>query len=167
MKRSITSTLAIVLACLGSAFMFLQITSCKKETYIERERIVRDTVRITVTVRDTIRIILKDSVDYDSVCPVRGTFTGTSLANAGNSSAMIYTFQDNHFVTGQAAAGGPVVTFGGFRTNCDSLVWAVNYASNNSYYIMRGKFSNNRNTISGSFRNLNTVTDFGTFSITK
>lgn len=146
----------------ASAFLSLftvaimQMTSCTKEELVEVEVVVKDTV------------IVHDTTYYDIVCPVRGTFVGTSTPNGGGpSSNSIYTFEENHFVVGRHELNQEGVSFGGFRNTCDSVVWSVFYTVNDSYYLLKGKFSNNRNTISGTFQNLNTTSDFGTFTMSK
>lgn len=109
----------------------------------------------------------EDPINNDVVCELRGTFTGSGTSHLGNSSYSSYTFQDNNFVDGKEAAGEPYVTFGGYRNTCDSVIMSVYYTTNSSFYILKGKFSNNRNTISGTFNNLTTPTDYGTFTISK
>lgn len=128
-----------------------QMASCTKEKEVEVE----------------VEVIVKDTVSYDDVCPLRGEYVGTSTRTGGTSFNIIYAFRDNNFVVGREVVSGPGVSFGGFRNTCDSVIWDVNYATNGSYYLLKGKFSNNRNTISGTFQNLNTPADQGTFTMSK
>jgi hypothetical protein len=118
---------------------FVQLIGCKKATEI-----------ITTT-----------------VCDVRGTYSGTNLASTGASSTLTYKLQDNNFAVGSVTPTGAAVTFGGYRNTCDSVILSVYYAGNSSYYLLQGKLLNNGATISGSFKNLTTPSDFGTFSISK
>jgi hypothetical protein len=117
--------------------------------------------------KEVITNTIKDTVCPFQVCPIRGTYVGTSTATGGGSSTTIYTFEDNNLAVGKLTVGGPGVTFGGYRNTCDSMIISVYYAGNSSYYLLKGKFSNNRNTITGTFNNLTTTSDFGTFTITK
>ena len=151
-----------IIFTLISGFFFSQFTSCKKETIIIKETIL-DT--INVILHDTLNV--HDTVNFDSVCPISGTYVGTGTPNVGFSSNAIYTFAANHFVEGRHELNQAAVSFGGYRNTCDSVIFSVYYNINSSYYLLKGKFSNNRNTIAGTFKNLNTPTDFGVFTITK
>lgn len=102
-----------------------------------------------------------------TVCDVKGTYSGTNLSSTGASTTLTYKLQDNNFAVGSVTPTGAGVTFGGYRNTCDSVILSVYYAGNNSYYLLQGKLSNNRATIAGTFKNLTTPTDFGTFSISK
>jgi len=121
---------------------------------------------VTKTITDTVIKTINDTAYYDAVCPVRGKYTGTSIANGGVTTSLSYTFEDNNLVVG-ASDAGTSVTYGGYKNTCDSVILSVFYTTNSSFYILRGKFSNNRNTISGTFNDLTTPTDYGTFTISK
>lgn len=122
---------------------------------------------IGCTKEDPITETVTDTLYYDAVCPLRGTFVGTNTPSVGTPSGIVYTFQDNNFVVGRHTVGGAGVSFGGYRNTCDSVIWNVYYTVNSSYYLLKGKISNNGNTISGSFNNLTTTSDFGTFTMSK
>jgi hypothetical protein len=154
MKNRRNRLVYLVISVAVFSLLLLQLGSCTKETEI-----------ITKPVKDTVYI--RDTTYYDVVCPLRGTFTGSGTSHLGNSSYGSYTFQDNNFVVGREVAGGPFVTWGGYRNTCDSVVMSVYYKTNSSYYLLKGKFSNNRNTISGTFSNLTIPADFGTFTLSK
>jgi hypothetical protein len=130
-----------------------------------KEETIYQTIKDTVRIKDTIRI--RDTTYYEAVCPLRGTYTGSGTSHLGNSSYSEYTFRDNNFVVGRDTAGGSFVTWGGYRNTCDSVVMSLYYSTNSSYYLLKGKFSNNRNTITGTFNNLTTPSDFGTFTLSK
>lgn len=108
-----------------------------------------------------------DTTPPTTVCNVKGTYSGTSIASTGNTSQTTYKLLDNNFAVGSVTPAGSAVTFGGYRNTCDSVIMSVYYASNSSYYLLQGKLSNSGNTISGTFKNLTTTSDFGTFSITR
>lgn len=108
-----------------------------------------------------------DTTPPTTVCNVKGTYSGTSIASTGNTSPTTYKLLDNNFVVGSVTPTGSAVTFGGYRNTCDSVIMSIYYTTNSSYYLLEGKISNNANTISGTFKNLTITSDFGTFSITK
>jgi hypothetical protein len=108
-----------------------------------------------------------DDDDNNVTCTVSGSYSGTSLSNNGVTSAMAYSFQENNFAVGRVMESDEAVSFGGYRNTCDSVVWSVYYTTNSSYYTLKGKFSNNKNTISGTYNNLTTPADFGVFTISK
>src|SRR5947207_1393530 len=97
-----------------------------------------------------------------SVCDVRGTYSGTSMASTGATSTQTYKLQDNNFAVGSVTPTGAAVTFGGYRNTCDSVILSVYYTGNSSYYLLQGRLLNGGATITGTFKNLTTPTDFGT-----
>jgi hypothetical protein len=100
------------------------------------------------------------------VCDVKSTYTGTSTTSGGVGSVLSYQLKENNLAIGLSSAGVPV-TFGGYRNTCDSVVLSVYYTTNSSYYLLEGKLENDKATISGTFKNLTTPSDFGTFTISK
>jgi len=118
--------------------------SCKKEV---ETRTVHDTVNVIK--RDTLYKI--DTVDYDNICPLRGLYVGLNTQSNGVQSNSIYTFYDNHFAIGQETLNGPPTSWSGFRNTCDSVIMSVYYGSNNGYYLLKGKISADRKTISGTY----------------
>jgi hypothetical protein len=101
-------------------------------------------------------------------CDVKGIYSGTATSSNGNSSPLAYSLRENNFAVGFVTKEGAAVTFGGYRNTCDSVIMSVNYnGGNGSYYLLEGKLLNNKTTIAGTFKNLTTPTDFGTFSISK
>jgi hypothetical protein len=100
-------------------------------------------------------------------CDVKGTYSGTATATGGSPSPLAYKLQENNFAVGSVTPTGPATTYGGYRNTCDSLIISSWYSSNGNYYILEGKFANNRTVISGNFKNLTTPSDFGTFTLTR
>ena len=100
-------------------------------------------------------------------CDLRGIYTGTATSSTGTTITETYTLKDNNFAVGSITPEGASITFGGYRNTCDSVIISAYYAGNNSYYLLQGKLSNSRTTISGSFKNITTPSDFGTFSLSK
>ena len=110
----------------------------------------------------------KDNTQPPAItCDVKGTYSGTSMASTGVSSTLTYTLKENNFAVGSETPKGDATTFGGYRNTCDSVILSVYYHANHSYYILKGKLSDNRSTISGTFNNLTDTSDFGTFSMSK
>jgi hypothetical protein len=101
------------------------------------------------------------------VCDVKGIYTGTSTTSTGVTSPMTYRLEDNNFAIGTVTPKSEDVTFGGYKNSCDSITLSVHYNTNRSYYLLKGRFLNNRATISGTYKNLTTPSDFGTFTISK
>lgn len=99
------------------------------------------------------------------VCDVRGTYSGMNTASTGATSTIAYKLQDNNFAVGSLTPTSAAITFGGYRNTCDSVVLSVYYTSNSSYYLLQGKLT--ANTIAGTFKNLTTPSDFGTFTMSK
>src|SRR6476661_6732435 len=111
----------------------------------------------------------KDAVagTNDQPCNLIGTYVGTSVESTGQTHLMTYDLRENNFAVGRTAAISENITFGGYRNTCDSIFLSVYHASNKSYYLLKGKLSSNGTVISGTYSNLTTTTDVGTFAITK
>jgi hypothetical protein len=107
-----------------------------------------------------------DNPTTPEVCDVKGTYAGSSTTTVGTT-ALAYKLEDNNFAIGYVTLAGGAVTFGGYKNTCDSVYISVHYSGNNSYYLLKGKFSNNRTTLAGTVNNLTTPSDFGTFTLTK
>jgi hypothetical protein len=128
---------------------------------------VTKTDTVTVTKTDTVTKTINDTTYFDAVCPVRGSYSGTNTSHTGVNSTCFYTFRDNNMVVGQDATGKTDVIFGSYKNTCDSVILSVYYVANSNYYILQAKFSNNMNTISGTFTNVTTPSDYGTFTMSK
>ena len=100
-------------------------------------------------------------------CDVKGTYAGTATASGGGSSPIAYQLRENNFAVGSVTVGGQPTTFGGYRNTCDSVIISSFYGGNNSYYLLKGILTNNRTVLSGTFSNLTTPGDFGTFTMNK
>ncbi|MGN6493382.1 MAG: hypothetical protein ACTHLE_15380 [Agriterribacter sp.] len=79
----------------------------------------------------------------------------------------MYEFKENNFVVGRLQQEGEALTFGGYKNTCDSVAVSVFYTENSSYYLLEGKLSSDKNTISGTFKNLTNTADYGVFTISK
>lgn len=108
----------------------------------------------------------KDDDSPEPVCTIAGAYTGT-FTNAGGGGVFTYVFKGNNYVEGSVKPTDPVVTYGGYRNTCDSLFISSRYIANGHYYIFEGKFSNNRNTITGTYKNLSVANETGPFILNK
>jgi len=147
--KSAQVVLAILTLTIACSTIF-SLSGCKKEV---ETKTVHDTLNVikhdTLYKRDTLYKI--DTIDYDSKCPLRGLYVGTNTQSNGAQSNSIYTFYDNHFAIGQETLNGPATSWSGFRNTCDSVIMSVYYVTNNSYYLLKGKISSDRKTISGTY----------------
>ena len=100
-------------------------------------------------------------------CTVKGVFTGEAKSSSGVVSQMTYDFRDNNLAVGMSSPTGTAVTFGGFKASCDSVYISVCYTGNMSYYLLKGKFSEDHNIITGTYQNKVTISDKGTFLVTR
>lgn len=97
-----------------------------------------------------------------------GTVVGTSPANNGITLSTVHRFKENNFITAGSTVASPDATWGGYRVTCDSVIMSTYHITNGGTYLHKGKFSNNRNTISGTWVNLNNPSvDYGNFTVTK
>ena len=137
MKKLLFST--VVLACFTLTVFLFQATGCKKT----------------------------NEKPPAAVCDVRGFYTGANLSSKNESSPITYDLRDNNFAVGGVTANTPAVTFGGYRNTCDSVILSVYYTGGNAYYLLQGKLSSDKKTISGNFKNLTNTLDYGTFTMSK
>ena len=124
---------------------------------------------VSISIFQITSCVKSDAQSASTVCDIKGIYSGTSHASTGASSILTYQFRDNNFAVGSVTPTGSAVTFGGYRNTCDSIFLSVYYTSNSSYYLLKGKITNNgtSTTINGTFNNLTDTTNFGTFSISK
>jgi hypothetical protein len=144
MTNNPAKTVLVILSLTIAYSAIFTFSSCKKDV---ETKTVHDT--LSIVKRDTLYKI--DTIDYDNKCPLRGLYVGTNTQSNGAHSNSIYTFYDNHFAIGQETLNGPATSWSGFRNTCDSVIMSVYYISNNSYYLLKGKISNDRKTISGTY----------------
>ncbi len=109
----------------------------------------------------------KTKVNVILNCNPVGMYTGESKSNKGTVSSMTYDLKENNLAVGMTSATGGAVTFGGYKTDCDTIVISVCYTANMSYYLLKGKFSEDKTTIKGTFQNRASKGDNGTFEISK
>ncbi|MFP5041476.1 hypothetical protein [Parasediminibacterium sp. JCM 36343] len=143
-----------VLTTFALSILLFESTSCNKTT--AQQTVIRD----TIVVRDTV---------IPATCDIRGTYYATGTSVTGASSSSNYILKDNNFVVSSAtsSATSPTVTFGGYRNTCDSVFLSLYSTSNSCYYLLKGKLINNGKTVSGTFQNLTTTSDYGTFIMSR
>jgi hypothetical protein len=101
------------------------------------------------------------------ICNIVGVYSGTSKASTGATSTLAYRLQNNDFAVSSLTLASANVTFGSYTNTCDSVFITVYYTGNSSYYALNGRLRNNKTVISGTFQNLTTPSDHGTFNIVK
>lgn len=112
----------------------------------------------------------KDPVDPPAptpVCDVRGVYSGIYTNQFDQSGTVIYSLKEDNFTTGVNYQEGPTVAFGGYSNTCDSVTMNYYNIINSSYYIFQGAFSVTKDTLSGSYQNLTTPSEIGTFFLVK
>jgi hypothetical protein len=129
------------LATFALSFIFFQMSSCKKSD--------------------------AQTPPCDPVCVVKGTYAGTFTNQISLTGNFYYKLGDNNFTTGSENLGDDGTAFGGYWNSCDSIKINSFNSVNNSYYYFAGKFSDNKNTITGIYKNLTTTSETGTFTLTK
>jgi hypothetical protein len=101
------------------------------------------------------------------VCNVQGNYSGMNTSVSGSTSPIFYSLRANNLATGSVSVDEGPVTFGGYRNTCDSVILSVYYTGNSSYYLLQGKLSRDKKSISGAFTNLTDRSDFGSFTMSK
>jgi hypothetical protein len=165
MKNKAARALLVIVTVTIACSAIFSSTGCHKEV---QTKTVYDSISVvthdTLYKRDTLYKV--DTIDYDNKCPLRGLYVGTNTQSNGAQSNSIYTFYDNHFAIGQETLNGPATSWSGFRNTCDSVIMSVYYITNNTYYLLKGKISNDRNTISGSYMTSDGMY-YGVFTMSK
>jgi hypothetical protein len=103
----------------------------------------------------------------DQVCNVKGTYSGTFTNQLNSTSTFVQVLKDNNFTTGGATVNVAPTSFGGYRNTCDSLIINSWNSINDNYYSIEGKFSSDKTTITGIYKNLTTTSEVGTFTLQK
>jgi hypothetical protein len=100
-------------------------------------------------------------------CNPKGSYTGTYTNQFGQSGNQAVILSDDNFVTSGATLSVTPNAFGSYSNTCDSIKIKLWNSINSSYYFFAGKFSNNRTTITGIYKNLTTTSETGPFTLTK
>jgi hypothetical protein len=107
------------------------------------------------------------NTNCDPVCDVRGSYSGTFTNQGGQTGIHAYILREDNFVTSADKLTSAPTAFGSYTNTCDSIKIREWNSINNSYYYFAGKFSNNRTTITGTYKNLTTPSETGPFTLTK
>jgi hypothetical protein len=102
-----------------------------------------------------------------TTCDVKGTYAGLWTNHLGNTGTFAYVLKADNFTTGSASVNASTNAIGSYWNNCDSVKLNTFNYINNNYYYFEGKFSANKATITGIYKNLTTTTETGTFTLTK
>lgn len=103
----------------------------------------------------------------DTGCNVKGNYSGTYTNQFGQTGILAYILGDDNFIKGASTLAATPTAFGGYSNTCDSLKMQSYNTINSSYYSFAGKFSANRNSVTGIYKNLTTTSEVGTFTLTK
>jgi hypothetical protein len=103
----------------------------------------------------------------DPVCIVKGTYAGTYTNQYNMTATFAYLLADNNFISGAGTVTDVPTAFGGYWNSCDSIKINTWNSVNDSYYYFAGKFSTDKNTITGIYKNLTTTSEVGTFTLAK
>lgn len=103
----------------------------------------------------------------DPVCSVKGIYSGTFTNQNNFTGTFVHILKENNFTTGSATVNAAPTAFGGYSNSCDSIKLNSWNSINDNYYYFEGKFSNNRTTITGIYKNLTTTSEVGTFTLQK
>jgi len=103
----------------------------------------------------------------DPVCSVKGSYSGTFTNQLNQSAPFAYVLGDYNFISGASTLTTQPTAFGAYSNTCDSLKMKSWNTINNSYYYFEGKFSNNKTTVTGIYKNLTTTSEIGIFTLNK
>ncbi len=157
MKKILIASVALSLSM--ASLVLFQLTGCTKTT--TNTVIQKDT--ITKTIIDTVLPV---------VCDVRGRYTGTDQSFLGGGGIVTYFLKDNNQALSSVHPTDPIVSYGGYRNTCDSVIISVFYSANSKYYLMKARISNDGSTLSGKYYSGSSPSqtnsaDSGTFTMSK
>lgn len=108
-----------------------------------------------------------DSATVNTTCDAKGSYSGTYTNQNNQTATFAYVLTTNNFISGAGNLSSAPTAFGGYENTCDSIKLRSWNSINGNYYYFAGKFSNNRATITGIYKNLTTTSEMGTFTLTK
>jgi hypothetical protein len=98
---------------------------------------------------------------------VKGSYFGTYTNQYLQSASFAYTLADHNFMCGVKDLSSKPTAFGSYSGNFESMEMKTWNSINNNYYAFKGKFSKDRNAITGTYQNLTTTSEHGTFKLEK
>lgn len=98
---------------------------------------------------------------------VKGSYFGTYTNQYSKSGGFAYTLTDHNFMSGAKDLFSPPTAFGSYSGNFENMEMKTWNSINNNYYSFKGKFSKDRKSISGTYQNLTTTSEHGTFTLVK
>ena len=98
---------------------------------------------------------------------IEGSYSGTYTNQFSQSASFAYTLADHNFMSGAADLSSPATAFGSYAGSGTDLNMNTWNSINRSYYAFQGKLPPNRDTIVGTYQNLTTTSEHGTFKLVK
>ena len=98
---------------------------------------------------------------------IQGSYLGTYTNQYAQSASFAYTLADHNFMSGSADLSSPPTAFGSYSDNGDAVQMNTWNSINRNYYAFRGRFSEDKHTIVGTYQNLTTPSEHGTFKLVK
>lgn len=98
---------------------------------------------------------------------INGSYFGTYTNQYLQSGSFAYTLTDHNFMSGGKDLSSKPTAFGSYSGNFKEMEMKTWNSINNSYYSFKGKFSADRKSITGTYQNLTTTSEHGTFKLVK
>ena len=98
---------------------------------------------------------------------IEGSYFGTYTNQYLQSASFAYTLADHNFICGAADLSSEPTAFGSYSGNSDVVQMSTWNSLNKNYYSFKGKFSEDKSTIIGTYQNLTTRSEHGTFKLVK
>lgn len=108
-----------------------------------------------------------DTKTEPTTCDAKGSYSGTYTNYLNQTASFAYVLASDNFAYGSGTLTAPPTAFGGYSNTCDSLRLRTWNSVNGNYYLFLGKFSSNRTTVTGTYKNLTTTSETGTFTLNK
>ena len=98
---------------------------------------------------------------------INGSYFGTYTNQYLQSGSFAYTLTDHNFMSGGKDLSSDPTAFGSYSGNFNGMEMKTWNSINNNYYSFKGKFSKDRKSITGTYQNLTTTSEHGTFKLVK
>lgn len=98
---------------------------------------------------------------------INGSYFGTYTNQYLQSASFAYTLTDHNFMSGAKDLSSEPTAFGSYSGNFENMEMKAWNSINNSYYSFKGKYSKDRKSITGTYQNLTTTSEHGTFKLVK
>jgi hypothetical protein len=98
---------------------------------------------------------------------INGSYFGTYTNQYLQSGSFAYTLTDHNFTSGAKDLSTKPTAFGSYSGNFGDMEMKTWNSINNNYYSFKGKFSEDKKSITGTYQNLTTTSEHGTFKLVK